>query len=85
MKYDLRIPFPSEHFAECAMKSIGVDPPFTDTKTRKTTIKREMSLHVLEDGKTYLNIVLSCDNTPGEINCLRTSASSLCTNLTLIC
>ena len=46
-KQHFRIPFPNERYAECAMKSLGVDPPFMDTKNRKTTIKREMWLEVL--------------------------------------
>ena len=70
------------------MNSLGVDPPFQSTKTRKTTIRREMELEVLEDGITYLNIVLSCDEQLEggvEIGSLRTCASSTINNLTLIC
>ena len=87
IKYHLRVPFPSERYAECCMKSLGVDPPFMDTKNRKTTIRREMYMEVLEDGITYLNIILSCDPSKDkvELNSLRTCASSMLTNLQLIC
>jgi len=88
MKQHIRVPFPSVHFAECAMKSLGVDKPFQDTKNRKTTIRREMYLEVLEDGVTYLNIIFSCDDKVDdgiEINSLRTCVSSSLTNLSLIC
>ena len=69
------------------MKSLGVDPPFMDTKNRKTTIKREMYTELMQDGITYLNIILSCDTNvdPLEINSLRTCASSMLVNLSLIC
>ena len=43
------------------MKSAGVDSPFQETKNKKTTIRREMYVEVLEDGIVYLNILLSCD------------------------
>ena len=56
--FKIRIPFPNELYAESAMKAIGVDPPFLDSKTRKTTIRREMTIEVLNDKKAYLNIVL---------------------------
>ena len=88
LKYHLRIPFPSELYAESAMKSIGVDPPFLDTKTRKTTIRREMFLEVLEGGVSYLNLILSCDDQVEEgveIKSLRTCAKSHLNNLKLIC
>ena len=28
LKYNLRIPFPNEHYATSAMNALGVDPPF---------------------------------------------------------
>ena len=84
----MRIPFPSEIYAESAMNSLGVDPPFLDTKNRKTTIRREMYLEVLEGGVTYLNIILSCDDQVEdgiEVKSLRTCAQSMMNNLKLIC
>jgi hypothetical protein len=36
--------FPSLEYATIAMKSIEVDAPFQDSKTKKTTIKREMNV-----------------------------------------
>ena len=65
------------------MTSLGVDPPFTETKTRKSTIRRDLFLEELSDGVTYLNIVLTFDKK--EVGSLRTSASSMINNLTLIC
>ena len=88
LKYHVRIPFPTELYAESAMKSLGVDPPFLDTKTRKTTIRREMFLEVLEGGVTYLNLILSCDDSIDEgveVKSLRTCATSHLNNLKLIC
>ena len=79
MKAHIRVPFPSVHYAESAMKSLGVDKPFQDSKNRKTTIRREMYLEVLQDGIAYLNIILSCDdkiNDGIEITSLRTCMSS---------
>ena len=87
-KVQYRIPFPSEHYAETAMRAIGVDPPFLDSKTRKTTIRREMWIEVLEDGVAYLNIVLSCIPTANEgkeMTSLRTCQNSMMVNLTLVC
>ena len=85
-RWHLRLPLPSEHYADCVMRAIGVDPPFMDTKNRKTTIRREMFSEVLSDGKTYVNIILSCDGKdPQEVASLRTCASSSLTNLMLVC
>ena len=87
-KLQYRIPFPSEHYAETAMRAIGVDPPFLDSKTRKTTIKREMWIEVLDDGVAYLNILLSCIPTANdgkEMSSLRTCQNSMMVNLTLVC
>ena len=88
LKYHVRVPFPSELYAESAMKALGVDPAFLDTKTRKTTIQREMYLEVLEGGVTYLNLILSCDDQVDdgvEVKSLRTCATSHLNNLKLIC
>ena len=38
VEYTLRIPFPSENYAESAMKALGVDAPFQSTRTKQTTI-----------------------------------------------
>jgi len=38
------IPFPSAEYARVAIGSIEVDPPFTDSKSKKTSIKRFMSI-----------------------------------------
>ena len=88
LKYHLRVPFPNELYATSAMNALGVDPPFMSTKNRKTTIRRQMDIEVLEDGVAYLNIELSCDEKSEggiEIGSLRTCASSMINNLTLIC
>ena len=75
MKVQYRIPFPSADYALTAMRTIGVDPAFLDSKTRKTTIRREMWIEELDDGIAYLNVVLSCIPTANdgkEVSSLRT-------------
>ena len=70
------------------MEAIGVDHPYQDTKTRKTSIERDLFVEVLDDGTAYLNVVLSCDETANEgieVTCLRTAASSMIQNLKLVC
>ena len=70
---------PSAHYAETAMRTIGVDLAFQDTATKKTTISRDMWIEELDDGVAYLNILLSCDadaNDGTEVSSLRTCASS---------
>ncbi len=43
------------------MRTIGVDPAFSDTKTKKNTISREMLIEVLIDGTAYLQITFRTD------------------------
>lgn len=43
------------------MKTIGVDPVFSDSKNKKNTIERQMFTETLEDGTTYLTVELTCD------------------------
>ena len=38
------------------MESLGVDPPFSDSKTKKSRIHREMRVEELETGITYLYV-----------------------------
>jgi len=86
LKYNVRIPFPTEHYATSAMNALGVDAPYQSTRNKKTTIRRKMHIEELEDGTAYLNIELSCEeNKEGEIGCLRTAASGMINNLSLIC
>ena len=77
------MPFPSERYAEIAMRTIGVEPAFSDSKTRKTSIERVMHIDVLENNMAYLTIKFTCNAT--EVNSMRTCASSFYTNLMLIC
>ena len=65
------------------MRAIGVDPAFADTKTKKTSIQREMHVEVLDNGMAYLSIKFTCAAT--DVNSMRTCASSFYTNLTLVC
>ena len=69
------------------MRTIGVDPAYADTVTRKTTIERQMWIEEFENEKVvYLNVLLSCDpaaNDGTEVSSLRTAISSLTTNLKL--
>ena len=65
------------------MRSIGVDPAFTDTKTKKSSIEREMFIEVLDNGMAYLTVKFFC--APTEIISMRTCASSFYTNMILVC
>ena len=56
IQYVVQIPFPCERYAEIAMRTIGVEPPFTDSKTRKSSIERQMRVEVLESGIAYLTV-----------------------------
>jgi hypothetical protein len=59
-----------------------VDPPFTDTKTKKTSIEREMK--VRNSGAiVYLDVVFRCNE--DEVGSMRTCVSSFVANLSLIC
>ena len=49
----IQVPFPSERYAEIAMRTIGVEPAFSDSKTRKTSIERAMHIDVLENNMAY--------------------------------
>ncbi len=52
------MPFPSVKYAQAALNTIAVDPAFTDTKTKKTTITRNMSVRNISEGDiAYLDIV----------------------------
>ncbi len=42
------------------MRTIGVDPAFSDSKTKKSMIRREMMIEVLDDGVAYLTISFRC-------------------------
>ena len=77
------IAFPSQKYAEAAMNSIGVDPAFSDTKSKKTSITRDMAIRQTENGVVYLDIIFSANEE--EVNSLRTCISSFVANLSLIC
>lgn len=65
------------------MRTIGVEPPFSDTKNKKSSIEREMYIEVLDNGTAYLNIKFTCN--PADVNSMRTCASSFYSNLILVC
>ena len=79
----IQVPFPCEKYAETAMKAIGVEPPYMDTKNKKTTITRDMHIDVLDNGTAYLNVKFNCAG--HEVQQMRTCASSFFTNLSLVC
>mmetsp|Transcript_114414 Transcript_114414/g.158868 ORF Transcript_114414/g.158868 Transcript_114414/m.158868 type:complete len:84 (-) Transcript_114414:62-313(-) len=83
MEYKTKIAFASEKYAEAAMRTLGVDPCFSDTKTKKSPIRREMSVEVLSDGVAYLCVNFTCHK--NELNTMRTCASAFFTNIKLIC
>lgn len=74
--------FPSTKYAEAAMNSIGVDPAFSDTKTKKTTITRDMNI-TESNGVAYLEMKFACNE--DEVNSIRTCISSTVSNMGLIC
>ena len=62
----IQVPFPCERYAEIAMRTIGVEPAFSDTKTKRSSIERAMHIDVLENGvcsisKVNQSINMSCD------------------------
>ena len=65
------------------MRAIGVEPAFSDSKNKRTSITRQMEVCVLEDGVAYLVVNFTCDNQ--EINSMRTCASAFFTNMMLVC
>ena len=79
----IQVPFPCERYAEVAMRTIGVDTAFTDTKTKKSSIEREMFIEELDNGAAYLTIKFNC--AAADVNSMRTCASSFYTNLILVC
>jgi len=42
------------------MRTIGVDPAFSDSKNKKSTMTREMFIDILESGITYLTVKFIC-------------------------
>ena len=77
------MPFPCERYAEIAMRTVGVEVAFSDTKNRKSSIEREMHIDVLDTGAAYLNIKFTCNT--ADVNSMRTCASSFYTNLIVVC
>lgn len=64
------------------MRAIEVDPPFTDTKTKKTSIVRDM--RVREHAKiVFLDVAFSCNE--DEVGSMRTCVSSFVANMSLVC
>jgi hypothetical protein len=64
------------------MNSIGVDPAYSDTKNKKTTITRTMKVRVSDD-IAYLDVEFTSDEE--EVNSMRTCISSFVANLSLVC
>jgi hypothetical protein len=65
------------------MRAIGVEPAFSDSKNKKTSITRSMEVSVLEDGIAYLTVNFECN--AADANQMRTCASSFYTNMMLVC
>jgi hypothetical protein len=82
LKRNLSVPFPSEAYANAAKNSIEVDPPFTDTKTKKTSIVREMNLRSLGNF-VFLDVTFRCNE--DEVGSMRTCVSSFVANMSLVC
>ena len=64
------------------MRSIEVDPAFTDTKTKKTSIVRDM--RVRETTKiVFLDVIFRCNE--DEVGSMRTCVTSFVANMSLVC
>ena len=44
LKYAIQIPFACEKYAETAMRTVGVEPAFSESRNKKTTITRKMEV-----------------------------------------
>lgn len=42
--YTVQIPFACEKYAETAMRTVGVEPAFSDSKNKRTSISRRMEV-----------------------------------------
>ena len=60
LNYTVQIPFACEKYAETAMRTIGVEPAFSESKNKKSSITRTMEVQVLEDGIAYLIVKFEC-------------------------
>ena len=60
-----------------------MDPPFTDTKTKKTSIVREMTVRNTGAAVLYLDVVFRCNE--DEVGSMRTCVSSFVANMSLVC
>jgi hypothetical protein len=65
------------------MRTIGVDPAFTEGKNKKCSITREMYIEELEDGTAYLTVKFTCAKSDASM--MRTCASSFYTHMMLSC
>lgn len=83
IKYTVQIPFACEKYAETAMRAIGVEQAFSDSKNKKSSITRTMEVAVLDDGIAYLTVKFECN--AQDANQMRTCASSFFTNTMLVC
>jgi hypothetical protein len=75
--------FPCLPYAEAALNSLQVDPPFQDTKTKKSSILRSMNIKSLEG--EWVNLEIEFSSNEEEASSLRTCISSFVTNMTMIC
>ena len=83
MGSDVMVPFPNTHYADVAMNTLGVDPAFSDSKTKKCRISRHQEVMSLDDGSAVLVIRFSCPRE--DVAMMRTCASSFFQNLELVC
>ncbi|CDW77844.1 UNKNOWN [Stylonychia lemnae] len=83
---EMTVPFPSFEYAKVAIGSIEVDPAFTDTKSKKTTIERQMSIRHIDDQNlnmpVYVDILFTSEE--DEAASLRTAITSFVTNMSLV-
>jgi hypothetical protein len=60
-----------------------VDPAFSDTKNKKSSIVRKMVVRPTDTAVTYLDVEFQCNEE--EANSLRTCVSSFVANMSLVC
>ncbi len=69
------------------MNSIEVDAPFSDSKTKKTTIKRDIQIRQtdLSNDNTLVYMDVTFTSSDDESSSLRTAITTFVTNLSMVC
>lgn len=83
----MSVAFPSKDYANAAIRAIEVDPPFSETKSKKTTIQRRMTMrsNELSSASPLIYIDIDFTSNEDEASNLRTAISGFINNLSLVC